>query len=638
MSMRKTPGLRLQTSIVQDNVPVEIAAGLFVGSIHAAFNVEGLKANKISHVLNLAGSYATFPEDFTYLSLSIRDKEYASLLSCLPIAAVFIDAGLKHGGVLVHCAGGRSRSPAVAMAFLMMKQQMTYSVVSAHMKALRPVVSLNVGFDAQLKCLETACGDVFIANQHLLKARLARLAQQHQDGELNSELVRKRRQSQQASSQSPPPPLLKKQSSIEMLSSGCDDRGMVGGRVPSGFCLSLPPGLRCSKTVPEKSSSSFIPALRSMGTMYGCQSCGESLFCAGAIVHHHDMSKLTAQTGSSRSDGGSTCFLGALREQVGGNATGGAPLDASISEDQVVVSAREAITKKPLLAKLRLRPHSPSITVGTGGPSTDTSSSRRKSASPVHTKPSLDPEGEGEPGSSPQPVQVLQPARRPATDESKRTSSATFSPSKANGGSTKKPGAGLWRSLTSFKNSKRTGKDPLEGKKSRENRAEIPELQKPSDSSYVSGDTMSSGVGQTPAHLVFLKCNTVEWHQKVEQLVEITVSQTSGGSTMEQMARLVDEDSTVMVALNDCKQWFVDPQSWTIDQATAHPEGAIRCPREACGAIVGEWRWEGLRFACGGGVTPAFVMKRDAVCVLGSMTSQSSELMAIASSEIHQEA
>ncbi|KAE8904276.1 hypothetical protein PF003_g11905 [Phytophthora fragariae] len=547
MSMRKTPGLRLQTSIVQDNVPVEIAAGLFVGSIHAAFNVEGLKANKISHVLNLAGSYATFPEDFTYLSLSIRDKEYASLLSCLPIAAVFIDAGLKHGGVLVHCAGGRSRSPAVAMAFLMMKQQMTYSVVSAHMKALRPVVSLNVGFDAQLKCLETACGDVFIANQHLLKARLARLAQQHQDGELNSELVRKRRQSQQASSQSPPPPLLKKQSSIEMLSSGCDDRGMVGGRVPSGFCLSLPPGLRCSKTVPEKSSSSFIPALRSMGTMYGCQSCGESLFCAGAIVHHHDMSKLTAQTGSSRSDGGSTCFLGALREQVGGNATGGAPLDASISEDQVVVSAREAITKKPLLAKLRLRPHSPSITVGTGGPSTDTSSSRRKSASPVHTKPSLDPEGEGEPGSSPQPVQVLQPARRPATDE-------------------------------------------------------------------------------------------MEWHQKVEQLVEITVSQTSGGSTMEQMARLVDEDSTVMVALNDCKQWFVDPQSWTIDQATAHPEGAIRCPREACGAIVGEWRWEGLRFACGGGVTPAFVMKRDAVCVLGSMTSQSSELMAIASSEIHQEA
>eukprot|EP00644_Phytophthora_capsici_P001909 jgi/Phyca11/107774/e_gw1.14.105.1 len=152
--MRKAPGLRLQTSIVQDNIPVEVTAGLFVGSIHAAFNAETLKANKISHVLNLAGSYATFPEDFTYLSLSIRDKEYASLLSCLPIAAMFIDAGLKSGGVLVHCAGGRSRSPAVVMAFLMMKQQMSYADASAQVKALRPVVSLNVGFDAQLKCLE----------------------------------------------------------------------------------------------------------------------------------------------------------------------------------------------------------------------------------------------------------------------------------------------------------------------------------------------------------------------------------------------------------------------------------------------------------------------------------------------------
>ncbi|KAJ8569488.1 hypothetical protein ON010_g5774 [Phytophthora cinnamomi] len=477
MSMRKSPGLRLQTSIVQDNIPVEIAAGLFVGSIHAAFNVEALKSNKISHVLNLAGSYATFPEDFTYLSLSIRDKEYASLLSCLPIAAVFIDAGLKQGGVLVHCAGGRSRSPAVAMAFLMMKQQMSYSAISAHVKALRPVVSLNVGFDAQLKCLETACGDVFIANQHLLKARLARLAQQHQDGELNSEVARKRRQSQQASD---PPPLLKKQSSIEMLASGCDNRGMLGERVPCGFCLSLPPGMNCAKTAPEKPSSSFIPALRSMGTMFGCQCCGESLFCAGAIVHHHDISKITAQVGISRSDSGGSCFLGALRGQVDGNGKGDAPRSTSIEEGHIVVTTREAVTKKPLLAKLRLRPHSPNVTVGNGtcaGVSTDTSSSRRKSASPVLTKPNLDPEREGEgiylsrcKFYNLHDVQLL-----------------------------KKPGAGLWRSLTSFKPSKRTAKDPHD-EKSRQNHTGIPELQKPSLPSFVSDDTGSSGV-QTPAHL-----------------------------------------------------------------------------------------------------------------------------------------
>ncbi|KAG7386840.1 hypothetical protein PHYPSEUDO_015150 [Phytophthora pseudosyringae] len=637
MSMRKAPGLRLQTSIVQDNIPVEVAAGLFVGSIHAAFNVEALKSSKISHVLNLAGSYATFPEDFTYLSLSIRDKEYASLLSCLPIAAVFIDAGLKSGGVLVHCAGGRSRSPAVAMAFLMMKQQMPYAAVAAHVKTLRPVVSLNVGFDAQLKCLETARGDVFVANQHLLKARLARLAQQHEDGEL--EVARKRRQSQQAS---PPPPLLKKKSSIEMLASGCDDRGMVGERVPSGFCLSMPTASVCSKATSGKTpAASFIPALRSMGTMFGCQCCGESLFCAGAIVHHHDA--------DSPGDGDSTRFLGTLRGQPVPSSTDNAASGFPVGEEQVAVAD---ITKKPLLAKLRLRPQRPSVTIGNGSrtsASLDASPTRRKSASPVLLKPNLDSESsqkddeESGPGML-QPLHILQPARRPTTEEGKRTCSAALSPSKTSGECKKKSGGGLWRSLTSFKTSKGTAKAAAEHKKNHgqlQSRSGTPELQKPTVPSLsLSEDANSSEVGQTPAHLVFLKRNAAEWHRSIQLLGDISERNSSpvcGGSTVDQVEALLDEDSTVLVALNGCKQWFIDPQLWTVGQASARPEGEIRCPREACGAIVGEWRWEGLRYACGGSIAPAFVMKKDAVCVLGNMTSQSTELMAIASSEIYPE-
>ncbi|GMG17084.1 unnamed protein product [Phytophthora fragariaefolia] len=588
MSMRKTPALRLQTSIVQDNIPVEIAAGLFVGSIHAAFNVEALKSNKISHVLNLAGNYATFPEDFTYLSLSIRDKEYASLLSCLPVAAVFIDAGLKHGGVLVHCAGGRSRSPAVAMAFLMMEQHMSYSAIAAHVKALRPVVCLNAGFDAQLKCLEAACGDVFIANQHVLTTRLARLAQQHQNGELIGEVARKRRQSQHPPDHSPPPPLLKKQSSIEMLASGCDNRGMVGERVPSGFCLSRPPSSSCDTTVQEKPSSSFIPALRSMGTMYGCQCCGESLFCAGAIVHHHEMAKLTTQTSITCSDRG--CSTGALQGQMDGNYVRDMLINTTTSDDQAVAAA---ISQKPLLAKLRLRPHSPSITVASGSGSAACSASnfnRRKSASTVLTKPNLDPKCASESETIPRSLQILQPTRRPDTEDSACTSSTNI----ANGGSKKKSGGGLWRSLTSFKPSKRTPRDLVEGKKGFHNQVEVPELPKPSVPSFVSDATRSPGFGQSSDHLMFLKRNTTEWHRNILQLVDI--SENTSASTMKQMTKLVYQDSTVMIALNNCKQWFVDPPSWTLNQATTSLEGTIRCPRETCGAIVGEWRWEGLRY------------------------------------------
>lgn len=102
MRMGKAPGLKLQAAIVQDNVPIEVAPGLFVGSIHAAFNVDALKAKKITHILNLAGAYATFPGDFAYLSVSIRDKDYANLLSCLPVATLFLQAGIDAGGVLVH--------------------------------------------------------------------------------------------------------------------------------------------------------------------------------------------------------------------------------------------------------------------------------------------------------------------------------------------------------------------------------------------------------------------------------------------------------------------------------------------------------------------------------------------------------
>lgn len=101
--MVKSPGLTLQASIVQDNVPIEIAPRIFVGSIYASFNADELEQRKISHVLNLTGNYATFPDNFVYLSISIRDKEESNLLSILPVSFIFLDIALKQGtGVLIH--------------------------------------------------------------------------------------------------------------------------------------------------------------------------------------------------------------------------------------------------------------------------------------------------------------------------------------------------------------------------------------------------------------------------------------------------------------------------------------------------------------------------------------------------------
>ncbi|RLN93590.1 hypothetical protein BBJ28_00016336 [Nothophytophthora sp. Chile5] len=595
-SMRRSPGLRLETSIVQDNVPVEIAAGLFVGSVHAAFNVEALKSNRISHVLNLAGNYATFPEDFTYLSLSIRDKEYASLLSCLPVAAVFIDAGLKQGRVLVHCAGGRSRSPAVAMAFLMMTQQLPYKAISTHVKALRPVVSLNAGFETQLKCLENAQGDVFLAHQQLLESRLARLAQQFEGGGLENELAKKRRQPQQQLNQPMPPrPPSRRQSSLDLLASGCDDRGMVGETVPSGFCLSQPSYAESPEAaVGAAPASSFIPALRSMGTMFGCQSCGENLFCAGAIVRHGP----TLQAGGDGGDGEIACFLDVLRGRKAAKAppSGGTPDDtaakAAVDEKEGSDSIKQGFTKKPLLSKLRLRPHSPSLTVGSATRETIPTSAKTGCETNVLTSGKF---------GQPQTLQILKAPRSPAVEGTTRIVTAASSPGPPTSvGARRKSGGsieGLWRSLTSFKTAKRTTKGAIDDLKAH-GQLEIPtggsKMQKPS--SLDTDSPLPSAVGHAPAHLAFLKHNATAWQRSVKQLVRNGESVTVGeaeGPMVEQMVALLEEDAKALAALSCCPQWFVDPQSCS----------------------------------CGGGTTPAFAIKKEAICVLGNLTSQSVELM-----------
>ncbi|KAL7679723.1 putative Dual specificity phosphatase, catalytic domain, protein-tyrosine phosphatase [Plasmopara halstedii] len=624
MSMRKAPGLQLQTSIVQDNVPVEIAPNLFVGSIHAAFNVEALKSSRITHVLNLAGTYATFPDDFTYLSLSIRDKEYASLLSCLPIAAVFISAGLKKGGVLVHCSGGRSRSPAFAMAYLIMKQQLSYLFILNHVKTLRPVISLNAGFDAQLKCLEIARGNVFVANQLLLKARLARLAQKKENGELQEETARTRRQKQGELKRLSTPPKLKKQSSIQMLFSGSDERGMIGERVPSGFCLSIPVNSGCLSESPEKTYNiSFIPALRSMGTMFGCEWCGQSLFCAGAIVFHHDIAKFIKRTGGCPVE---SKFLEALRD-----------LPISRIQDNVVVSdakgkgediAAAPITKKPLLAKLRLRPHSPSVLMGKSvGAVTKKSSIRRKSAPFTQLTAHVEFIKSQKYNDMSKPFRLPQPDRRLCNEQCDRTSSISLSPAKVGEESKKNSGSGIWRSLTSFRSPKRVSKFVTENKRIYHRFQHLTgkaDVQKPVGLSKFA-DAKFADICQSAEHKRFLEQNAIEWNRKLKQLVNIEkndFSQISAQTAIDHMTALLDEDLTVFRTLNDCHHWFIDPQPWTIGQAAEHPEGVLRCPRETCGAIVGEWRWNGLTYPCGGGVAPAFVMKKTAVRVLGNLTSQ----------------
>jgi hypothetical protein len=56
--------------------------------------------------------------------------------------------------VLVHCAGGVSRSATIVLGYLMAKRNMTFESALSHLRAVRPWVNPNEGFAAQLREFE----------------------------------------------------------------------------------------------------------------------------------------------------------------------------------------------------------------------------------------------------------------------------------------------------------------------------------------------------------------------------------------------------------------------------------------------------------------------------------------------------
>lgn len=179
MSQRppKKLALAIDADLVQDNMPAEVVPKVYIGSIHAAFNQETLAEKGITHILNASRLPSTFPKMFNYLSIDVRDKDDANILSCIPAANIFIEAGVDSGGVLVHCYGGRSRSAALIAAFLLSSTGWDLEHVVKVIHAARPVTAINAGFEKQLRAYAQTKYDVYLAQQVLLRGRVRALAE-----------------------------------------------------------------------------------------------------------------------------------------------------------------------------------------------------------------------------------------------------------------------------------------------------------------------------------------------------------------------------------------------------------------------------------------------------------------------------
>nr|CCA19342.1 conserved hypothetical protein [Albugo laibachii Nc14] len=131
----------------------KITEFLFIGGSAAAKDFESLSILGITHVINCAACVvpAYFPDDFTYYNLRLRDHSSQDIAKHFYSIFNFIENARASGGkILVHCVKGISRSPTLAIAYIMWYKGVGVYQALEFVRHARPVVDPNAGFIFQL--------------------------------------------------------------------------------------------------------------------------------------------------------------------------------------------------------------------------------------------------------------------------------------------------------------------------------------------------------------------------------------------------------------------------------------------------------------------------------------------------------
>ncbi|XP_016302550.1 dual specificity protein phosphatase 16-like [Sinocyclocheilus anshuiensis] len=118
---------------------------------------DGLSDRGISYVLSVSRCcpQPSFLPQSQYLRIPIDDSLRDDLLPWIPQALHFIDGAMSCGcSVLVHCAAGISRSPALAVAYVMYSLKMDLDHAYRFVKERRPTISPNFNFLGQLQLFQ----------------------------------------------------------------------------------------------------------------------------------------------------------------------------------------------------------------------------------------------------------------------------------------------------------------------------------------------------------------------------------------------------------------------------------------------------------------------------------------------------
>ncbi|KAL4462615.1 hypothetical protein ABPG74_000445 [Tetrahymena malaccensis] len=122
---------------------------MFLSGKEVAFDINFIHNNYIKAVLTLTSS--SNPEykeedNIQHLMIDIEDNTTYDIGKDFETTFDFIDTNLQKGNVLIHCEKGVSRSPTIAIAYIMRKEKKILSYVLAKIKEKRKVVEPNGGF------------------------------------------------------------------------------------------------------------------------------------------------------------------------------------------------------------------------------------------------------------------------------------------------------------------------------------------------------------------------------------------------------------------------------------------------------------------------------------------------------------
>jgi predicted protein tyrosine phosphatase len=135
---------------------------LYLGNSKDADDRDGMTAIGVTRVLNVTTSQQSpspamdhRASGVVYKRLSVLDNGHANLKQYFEEAFEFIEGARKSGGsVLIHCQAGISRSPTIAIAYVMRHRKTSMVDAYKMVKAARPIISPNLNFMGQLLELE----------------------------------------------------------------------------------------------------------------------------------------------------------------------------------------------------------------------------------------------------------------------------------------------------------------------------------------------------------------------------------------------------------------------------------------------------------------------------------------------------